>query len=209
MASTASFKFAILDNNLLDSSMGSTQGLLSFMTDASRQIKTYLGDSDLKAQKKQRHQKFLQQLSELNSHTTLIPDIAQIPNLNFTTTPASPTPSLDSVGSVEDDTRSSCLMNSNKRKRTHMSPSPTTYDCKKSRQESYFNFAKKQFYHADINLTYLADITTCHSFDADSRYDSMNSSVPSPSPDFDDLVDCMLTENLIAPINLNDYIIST
>ena len=33
----------IVDNTALDSSMDSTQGLLSFMTNASRQIKTYLG----------------------------------------------------------------------------------------------------------------------------------------------------------------------
>ena len=42
--------FAILDNSLLDSSMGSTQGLLSFMTNASKQIKTYLGESEKQTQ---------------------------------------------------------------------------------------------------------------------------------------------------------------
>ena len=44
MASTLTADhFRIVDNVALDSSMDSTQGLLSFMTNASRQIKTYLG----------------------------------------------------------------------------------------------------------------------------------------------------------------------
>ena len=40
---TTADQFRIVDNVALDSSMDSTQGLLSFMTNASRQIKTYLG----------------------------------------------------------------------------------------------------------------------------------------------------------------------
>ena len=43
MTSTTADHFGIVDNVALDSSMDSTQGLLSFMTNASRQIKTYLG----------------------------------------------------------------------------------------------------------------------------------------------------------------------
>lgn len=44
MTSTATAdNFRIVNNVNLDSSMNSTQGLLSFMTNASRQIKTYLG----------------------------------------------------------------------------------------------------------------------------------------------------------------------
>lgn len=212
----------ILDNNVLDSSMGSTQGLLSFMTNASRQIKTYLGPDDhKKSQKKQRRQQLLlQHLTQLKTQNfNFIPDILKSPDFGLHSSPASPTPSLDSVGSYDDEDtpsiRSSCLL-SNRRKRSRGSISNENV-AKRMRQNSFDSNISLEY---DVDSIIPSINTSCmnHSSsivsstirnhsrnninDSDNFDDTI---VPSPSPDFDDLVDCMLTEDSLSKIDVNNY----
>ncbi|XP_066915701.1 uncharacterized protein [Clytia hemisphaerica] len=214
MAATATVNpFRIMDNSVLDSSMDSTQGLLGFMASASRQIKTYLGPEQQQKsnQNKRRHQQLLFQLSQLKTQNySFIPDILapsntktfnSSPCINNTfcgveSSPASPTPSLDSVGSVEDidapTYRSSCLIKSRRQKRTRPSIQCSMEDNITSKRTKY------------INNCSISPSTCALSEIPNVSLTSMDP--PCPSPDFDDLVDCMLTEDALAMIDVNNYL---
>lgn len=197
--------------------MDSTQGLLSFMTNASRQIKTFLGPEQQKknAQSKTRHQQLLLQLTQLKTQNfNFIPDILEsssqqtlLSQQSTETSPASPTPSLDSVGSHDDDEtptfRTSCLMKSRRKKRLrNVAPSTkaTPYNENTKKRARYNNNVYKQT--RDTTCAYSASTTTISSLAAHGSYPEL---IPSPSPDFDDLVDCMLTEDALANIDVNNY----
>ena len=200
-------------------------------------------------QNKKRHQQLLIQLSKLKTQNySFIPDILAPESIyhNTSTTsnnfyssdsssPASPTPSLDSVGSVEDCDafRSSCLVKSRRQKRSRPSSSfmhqqysgedasimnkrPRKYpgnnaiinqnhnDCSSITcaytTTSPYNNTGNYTYNNNNNTTNNNNNRSCNS------NDDIYNLAPLPSPDFDDLVDCMLTEEALNEIDITNYL---
>lgn len=170
----------------------------------------------------------LQQLSQLKSHNyNFIPDILKTTSVEAS--PVSPTPSLDSVGSADEDEismRPSCVLTS-RRKRSHMHASlnENNNTTKRSRYEPYNNINNNNInnnicidqspFLIDYDLNnIIPSINTADFDDNQTSYTtndvkqttlSYDTIIPSPSPDFDDLVDCMLSEDSLSEIDVNNY----
>lgn len=194
--------------------MDSAQGLLSFISNASRQIKTYLGPEQQKktVQGKTHQQQLLLQLSKLKTQNyNFIPDIIEASSSSTTYTtencsdsiPASPTPSLDSVGSHDDrdDTPkygASCLIKSRRQKRMLNTAKLTTLHSNSPIVNKRTKFQTQQ--PSSASCVYSSTNST---FVCSSNFD--HRTAPSPSPDFEDLMECMLTEDALANIDVNNY----
>ena len=128
----------------------------------------------------------------------------------MTTTPASPTPSLDSVGSSFEDNvipLTSCRVQHNSRKR------------KLTNDYSFRNakISKPRYNSCPQNTEKLSSnsqqlpATRQRSDSTFSRSDSFDSVefdyiIPSPSPDFSDLINCMLTDEFTTPFDFSNYL---
>lgn len=200
----------------LDSSMNSAQGLLSFMTDASKQIKTFLDDDQKSYKKQQRQRKHL--LDQLNNINVRIPSIDM--QLNHCYTPASPTPSLDSTGSMsseEDETLEfpSCSVSNNRKRKASTF---SNNNIKKHRQNNLYTEYSNTYLNGNTNNNIKNNQNTATSFGNNTTsfgnsistksYDSFDYIVPSPTPDFDDLVNCMLTDEFASPFDYTSYLMN-
>lgn len=158
------------------------------------------------------------QLTKLKTQNySFIPDILAPESIYHSTTtsndscynsdsssPASPTPSLDSVGSVEgcDVFRSSCLVKSRRQKRSRQSSSVIQQQCNGGESAILNKRARKRHNSNNNNNSYM----TCAQTPTYNNNFDMYNLAPLPSPDFDDLVDCMLTEEALNQIDVTNYL---
>ena len=175
------------------------------------------------------------QLTKLKTHNySFIPDISteKIYNHPISTTsstdnscynsdsssPASPTPSLDSVGSLEDCDvfRSPCLVKSRRQKRSRPSPSSSLqHQCNGGESGILNKRTRNTGNNSFSSMTYgihLPSYNNNNNNNSNNNNNNNNSNfdmynlAPLPSPDFDDLVDCMLTEEALSQIDITNYL---